>query len=395
MSRHDLLSGLLLILGALVLPTGLAADAGAADSPSEEKETAAAPVVLLDLPGSGTDPERIDSAALPRLAGEHVVISPPDDAWKFRLHNYLTHHDGRFWCMWSHGPVVEDVPSQHVRFATSEDGLNWSESRMLTDVPQAGNAYIARGFWLREGQLLALAAHYKGKGAFGVDKELKLQAFAWNPQADRWEFHGTLFENAINNFPPQKVASGEWMLTRRDSRFNVFMLKGGVAAFDDWRSVPVVKRQQFPGFIPDEPIWWSQPDGELIALYRDNGGSQRIFHSVSTDSGETWSPPRRTNFPNSTSKLFSLVLSNGDRVLISNANPKLGRRELHLSLSRDGKTFRRMALLDIPSQRPSTLQYPHAIEREEQLLIAFSRNKQWIELFRVPVQHITALWNDE
>ena len=346
---------------------------------------------LLDLPKSGTDPGAIDYAALPIIEGTHAVVSPTDPELKFQLHSYLAYHEGRYWCMWSQGPPVEDEPSQLIRYATSEDGLKWSPSKVLVGPPQEGYAYIARGFWIRDGEMLALYAHFKGKGAFGVNKELRLEASAWDKAAGTWAPKGLLFADAINNFPPQKLPSGEWMMTRRDSRFNVFVLIGGQKGLDDWQSFPVVERRGVPGFSPDEPIWWAQPDKSLMALYRDNGGSNRIFRSVSTDDGRSWTLPVQTNFPNSTSKLFSIQTSDGRRLLISNANPKLGRRELHLSVSGDGLVFNRMARLSIPSPRASTLQYPHAIERDGRLLVAFSRNKAQIEVFSIPLAAIGEL----
>ncbi|MBC8868651.1 MAG: hypothetical protein H8E44_04505 [Planctomycetes bacterium] len=39
----------------------------------------------------------------------------------------------------------------------------------------------------------------------------------------------------------------------------------------------------------------------------------------------------------------------------------------------------------------ASLQYPHAIEHDEQLMIAFSRNKKQIELLRVPLDAIDRL----
>jgi hypothetical protein len=346
---------------------------------------------LLNLPRSGDDPTKIDYAMLPQVSGQHATISPVDATWKFQLHNYLIHHAGRFWCMWSQGPPVEDEPSQVVRYATSSDGLRWSDSKLLTPPPQEGYAYIARGFWLRDGELLALAAHFKGKGAFGVNKELQLRAFAWDETASAWKERGLVFDNAINNFAPQKLPGGEWMMTRRDSRFNVFVLIGGRRSIEDWESFPVAARQAVPGFSPDEPIWWSLADGTLVALYRDNAGSGRLFRSTSTDNGRTWTLPAITNFPNATSKLFSLGTSKGHRLLISNANPAVGRRQLHISLSIDGMRFTRMAQLAVPSDKPATLQYPHAIEQDGNLLIAFSRNKGTIELMRVPLAEIDRL----
>jgi hypothetical protein len=352
------------------------------------------PAPMLNLPGTDGDPEKIDYAGLPLLRGTHAVVCPANEQWKFQLHNYLLHHDGKYWCMWSYGPVVEDMPTQYVAYATSDDGLKWSEPKSISGPPVEGRAYIARDFWTRDGELLALAASYKGKGAFGVDKDLKLVAFAWDRASSEWKPKGLVFENAINNFMPQRLSSGEWMMTRRDARFNVSMLAGGVKALDDWRVLPVVDRLasiKSTGLAPDEPVWWELPDKRVVGALRDNGGSSRLFRTISSDFGKTWSTPEKTNYPNSSSKLFPLLTSRGYRVMISNANPKLGRRELHLAVSEDGLTFTRMARLDIPMSRPSTLQYPHAIERDGHLFIAFSRNKNVTELIKVSLDEVDRL----
>lgn len=385
------------------------------------QHTQAGPVGILNLPESGTDPAKIEYAKLPVLKGEHSVISqatrnrqgtnkenPLPTDFRFELHNYLAHHDGRFWCIWSDGPKVEDWPTQEVRFAVSDDGLHWIPAGSVTGTPKEPYAFIARGLWVRNGELLALAAHYKGKGAFGVDKELELWAYALDSKTKRWQFKAKLYDNAINNFPPQKLSTGEWILTRRDSRFNVTVLIGGVKGLDDWRAFPVVKVGEVKGFRPDEPIFWPLSDDSLFALYRDNSGSRRLFHSISRDNGRTWSKPVITNFPNATSKLFSMQTSSGVRFLVLNANPNVGRRELYLAASRDGQTFTRLARLDIPTppiheaidspgmrnrfrSGVSSLQYPHVIEHDGHLFIAFSRNKLQTEVLRVRLADVDEL----
>ena len=78
----------------------------------------------------------------------------------------------------------------------------------------------------------------------------------------------------------------------------------------------------------------------------------------------------------------------GYRVLVSNANPKIGRRELHLATSDDGITFTRMARLDIPSPKATTFQYPHVIEHDGHLFIAFSNKKAVTELLKVSLDDI-------
>lgn len=368
----------------LILFVSLCVPAFATDSPA----------LVLDLSGSGSDPERIDWKNLPVLKGQHAVVCPQDEQWKFQLHNYLLHHDGKYWCMWSHGPEVEDLPTQHLRYATSDDGLKWSESKMLSGPPEEGRAYIARSFWVRDGELLALAASYKGKGAFGVDKDLKLVAFAWDKQSGAWTQKGVVFENAINNFAPQKLSTGEWLMTRRDARFNVSMLIGGTKAFNDWRVVPVIDRLvavRTTKLSPDEPVWWEQPDGLLVGAMRDNGGSNRLFATFSKDHGQTWSVPVKTDFPNSPAKLFTLRTSGGYRVLISNANYTIGRREMYLSVSEDGLTFTRLARLDLPSPKATTFQYPHVIEHDGHLLITYSNKKNFTELIKLPLAEVDKL----
>lgn len=388
---------------------------------SERSYGEAGALEILNLPESGTDPAKIDYAKLPVLKGEHSVISqatrnrqgtnkenPLPTDFRFELHNYLAYHDGRFWCIWSDGPKVEDWPTQEVRYAVSDDGLNWRQAGSVTGTPKDPYAFVARGLWVRDGELLALAAHYKGKGAFGVDKELELWAYAWDRKAKRWQFEAKLYDNAINNFPPQKLSTGEWILTRRDSRFNVTVLIGGVKSLDDWRAFPVVKLGEVKGFRPDEPIFWPLSDNSLFAFYRDNGGSRRLFHSISRDDGRTWSKPVITNFPNATSKLFSMRTNSGVRILVLNANPNVGRRELYLAASRNGQTFTRLARLDIPTPPThdaidspgmrnrfrsgvSSLQYPHMIEHDGNLFIAYSRNKLQTEVLQVRLAEVDDL----
>jgi hypothetical protein len=49
---------------------------------------------LLDLPGSGTDPDRIAYDRLPVVPVKHAVVSAGEGDWKFRLHGYLVRHGG-------------------------------------------------------------------------------------------------------------------------------------------------------------------------------------------------------------------------------------------------------------------------------------------------------------
>jgi len=384
------------ILALLLLsaPPDLRAQAGDASAP------ALAP--MLDLQGTGGDPDLIDYTQLPVLQGRHGRVTEGAAPWRFRLHSYLAYFDGRYWCMWSHGPKIEDHPTQHVRYATSPDGLVWTEGGEIVGAsPQTGFRYISRGFWIRDGKLLALASHdeaYNEQGKvhfFGP--RLQLLAFAWQPETKVWEKLGVVHDDAINNFPPQQLPTGEWAMMRRDHRNNVSMLIGGVESPLQWQARPVFQRTPASKFKPDEPEWWLLPDGRALGVIRDNGGSKRLFRTLSTDSGRTWTTPELTNFPDATSKFFGLRTSRGTYVLVSNANPKK-RNPLCLSVSDDGVTFTRMFRLPVPvssgggefdaAHLTSSIQYPHILEHDGHLLIAWSRGKTTIEVIKVALDEI-------
>ncbi|MCH1495809.1 MAG: exo-alpha-sialidase [Rubripirellula sp.] len=335
------------------------------------------------------DPHQIDYQKLPRVPSRHVVISDVKAINGVNQHNYLAFHNGRFFVMWSDGPGVEDRVGQRVKFATSGDGLKWSESHYLTPEPpgsglhspyygtrtEKGMRWISRGFWQREGELLALCSLDEAAGFFGPS--LQLRAFRWTNST--WEDAGLVADNAINNFPPKKIATGSWMMSRRTfdyKKTGVQFLLGGVKAIEDWTSSPVLGTND--ELSAEEPLWWSLPDGRIIALFRDNRGSKFLYRSVSKDQGASWTTPVRTNFPDATSKLFGFRLSDGRYVLISNSNPR-ARDPLTIAISEDGLVFNKLAWL-VGGRH---IDYPHALEHDGHLLVAFAGGKQSIEILKI------------
>jgi hypothetical protein len=336
------------------------------------------------------------------VQSEHVVINDVRDVDGVNQHNYLVHHGGRYWAMWSDGPGVEDRVGQRVKYATSQDGLRWSDPKFMTPVPPnsgrdspfyntrttKGFRWISRGFWERDGELLALASLDEADGFFGPG--LELHAFQWNIGNDVWDDLGVIADNTINNFPPKKLANGQWMMSRRAwdyKKTGVQFLVGGVERLDKWESFPVLGSNS--ELKAEEPLWWSLPDGNLMALFRDNGRSGYLFRSFSTDNGRKWSVPVRTNFPDATSKLNGLRLKDGRYVLVSNANPKQ-RDPLVLSVSDDGMVFTRMGYL-VGGRR---VDYPHVIEHDGFLFIAFAGGKQTVEVLRIKLTDLDQIKND-
>jgi hypothetical protein len=352
----------------------------------------------LMLAGEGipADTHQIDFDRLPRVRAIHSVVNDVMAAGGDRVnqHNYLVHHAGRFWAMWSDGPGVNrgygkvpghDRADQHVYFATSPDGLNWTVFGTLTGAPDPGFGWIARGFWVREGRLLALVSRYKAPGYHG--EGLSLQAFEWTGEdgAPAWLHRGLVFDDALNNFPPKKLPDGEWLMSRRDQHQAVHFLRGGVAGFDRWQSFPVAAYRE-GDLAAEEPYWWVLPDRNLMALYRDNAGSGYLFRAFSTDNGRTWTKAVRTNFPDAKSKFHGLRLQDGRYLLVSNANPKR-RDPLTLAVSRDGLVFHALGYL----AGGRHVDYPHMIEHDGAVYVAFATAKQTVEVLKIDLREIDRL----
>ena len=373
--------------------------------------------VMLSGPWLSENPHQLDFDALPKVPGEHAVVSDVRDLRSaetvakpntqppllkhgaYNLHNYLAHHDGRFWAMWSDGPGIEDQVGQRVKYATSPDGLKWSEPKFMTPVlpgsgpdsphygkrTDQGMRWISRGFWKREGELLALASRDEAAGFFG--KSLELDAFRFDKTTGEWRDAGLVFKDAINNFPPIKLRTGDWMMSRRGhdySKSGVHFLVGGVKAIDDWQSFPVLGSAS--ELRAEEPDWWILPDDGLAAVFRDNRCSGFLYRALSTDDGRTWTTPVKTNFPDATSKVSGLRLADGRYVLVSNPDPKK-RDPLTLSISGDGLVFTKMLCL-VGGRRA---EYPHVIEHERSLFIAFSGGKMTVEVLKVKLSDVDAV----
>lgn len=353
----------------------------------------------------------IDFDNLPLIPSEHAVVSDVREkganhqsfneatlSGGVNQHNYLTYYNEQFWIMWSDGPGVEDRVGQIVKYATSKDGLVWSNPKQLTPYPPSsgldspfyntrtdkGFRWISRGFWQRDGELLALVALDEAAGFFGPS--LELRAFRWDSDSNIWEDYGLVYKNAINNFPPKRLPSGEWLTSRRTFDYTergVDFMVGGTKAIDQWEIYPVLGTNN--ELDAEEPYWWILPDGKsLMALFRDNRRSGYLYRSFSVDNGRTWSRPVQTNFPDARSKFHGIRLTDGRYILVSNPNPER-RDPLTLSISDDGMVFTKMGYLTGGRH----IDYPHVLEHDGYIYVAFAGSvKQKIEVLKIDISDL-------
>lgn len=363
-------------------------------SAAEETATAPRPIdhpeLMLGGPGLSQNAEGIDFANLPRLSGDHTVVSDVRSTKGVNQHIYLVRFLNQLWLMWSDGPGIEDRVGQRVKFAVSDDGLSWSKPAFVTPEPPIsgpssphyntrsaqGFRWIARGFWPRRGELLALASLDEAADYFGPS--LQLKAFRLDPKTDEWQEAGTIFPDAINFYPPQQLPSGLWMMSRQPHDLHsagVQFLVGGVEAIDKWDSLPFPSSDEL---APGQPFWWVLPDGGLAALQREKSTAGHLFRSFSQDGGRNWSQPVRTNFPAASPGFHGLRLNDGRYAMVSYPGKS---SPLVLSISPDGLVFDRfLGLVD-----GLGVDCPFLMEHQGNLLIAFSREKQSVEVHRFPL----------
>jgi hypothetical protein len=240
-----------------------------------------------------------------------------------------------------------------------------------------GYRWISRGLWQRGDELYALASLDEAAGFFGPS--LALHAFRLKSDSETWEDTGSISSDTINNFPPIKMPSGEWLMSRRTHDYKktgVYFLVGGVKSIDDWQSFPVLGSSS--ELAAEEPLAYAIPNGNLVALFRDNRKSGYLYRSFSIDHGRTWTKPVQTNFPDATSKLHGFRLTDGRYVLVSNANPQK-RDPITIAISDDGLVFTK--LLYLVGGRH--VDYPHALEHDGHLLVAYAGGKQTVEILKI------------
>ena len=158
-----------------------------------------------------------------------------------------------------------------------------------------------------------------------------------------------------------------------------------------WRPAAITPADPSP-FQYTEPNLLIRPDGQPVIGFRSLDG--RLYATTSNDGGESWEPPVRTKFPDSTSRFHLRRLPDGRCILINNPSGKqYDRSVLALSISDDGITYDRAYALRSEAAKQGFTgerkvdgwQYPHSVVWNDSLFVVYSVNKEDIAVSRVPL----------
>ncbi|MBR5108299.1 MAG: exo-alpha-sialidase [Bacteroidales bacterium] len=310
---------------------------------------------------------------------------------------FLTAFDGMYYCMWQSSVKDEDTPDTRVVYATSADGVCWSGPMDLA-VP-TDSTFVTPGGWIQRGETLTAVLNYicapdRSKGGT-----------AWYTlTSDGEEWTDPLPLRMADGRPMSGILEQDPMVLPDGRTVGAAHFRPGLRVnpvyTDDPTALTGWTEAAFPAGegSPLEPSQYVAIDGKLVMFFRDQASSFVKLASVSEDQGASWTPPMRTNIPDSRSKQCAGTLPDGRAFWVGNPTGNKSRRALVLALSADGYSFDKAFLLagpaDLPPRRNEgrykTLgyNYPKAVVLGDNLWISLSINKEDAVLYRVPLKSL-------
>ena len=375
---------------------------------------------------------RAKAANYPILDGvDHFsVFRAPDQARRYHHHPHIAYAHQKFWVAFSEHAIGEDGPGQHLLVSHSKDGKQWSEPQVciapLDTVKQPelrGRTMCSNG-WVTVGdRLFAIAEVWDNVGFREVGKDevhdvRTREAYirvrkGWGRVVREVHADGQLGElfwlrpdpPAAILPQPEVLPANAVSISRVAKLINEKLNQPVNPTSWDFRHSTYVPLAD-DGHRMCEPTGFWRTDGSVVRFFRDQAMSHRVYVSISSDQGVTWTVPTSTEIPDSASKSYAGVLPDQRVFLIGNfvagpkekINPNHYRRDpLVLALSDDGIVFDRAYA--IAHQAPGIrfkgpgkgrgYQYPDAVVVGNDLWIVYSVNKEDIAVARIPLDRLS------
>jgi hypothetical protein len=372
---------------------------------------------------------------LPLLKGLRKVTlyRAADNPDHFSHHAYLAAHECILFAAWSTHLRDEDGSGQYVSFSRSRDnGQTWTSAKELfppldtvrvraDQDNEKDLVLIANGFAIVDDTLYAIAeAHMLGgcreakPPGIPVAKDIVNHTFESRPGVGRI---------ARSLAPNGALGPIFWLVDNPPAAVEGFPAYASAAdpacaatarAINDYLAEP----EHWPSweFVKQTTRIWARDGHKLCepteAYHLPDGSRARIFRDASRGSGcqyvqfesgdgptheNGWQMPQRTDFPDAYSRSAAGNLPDGTAYIIN--NPGNGRDPLVISLSSDGLTFDRHAIIccDTPPvqfvgvAKGQGFQYPHARINDGMLHVLYSIGKEDMELTSIPLAELERL----
>ena len=354
-------------------------------------------------------PGRFSAAEFPQLDMSRATLYRGQaESWAYSHHTAIAKFRDKYVVSWSNGFENEDHLGQEVHFAWSTDGANWSDPGVVVANPvETGEVCNSAGLYADDNRL------YCYVGVAGTDDETTDSPWMHRFKQPRiqldiyetadlktWTRHERVCDDVYLFEGPRQTRDGKLMCCGFDWPGDHHAM---VLIWDDASrpaAPPRVVHQPIStdGPRPEQGTWYQTDDGRIYMFQRDSDCSCRIGLSWSDDGGETWSDMLRTNFQNTYSRFSAGRLTDGRFFIAGNNHERfLERRHLHLALSDDGRCFdRQYTLVEGDTTRrvegnnkEDGFHYPNCCVDGDKLLVAYSMNKEDIEVGTVDMTQVT------
>jgi hypothetical protein len=327
------------------------------------------------------------------------------DTGTYSHHSHIIHFEGAIYAAWSNHLKDEDAPGQRVLMRCSTDqGKTWAEFielfPPLDRVDPASRdgkgrrTQCANGFAVIDRILYAFAEVWDDGGACRSEGQGRLVRAIHSDGT-----LGTIFW--LRKDAPAAKAELPYYPAGEPSiveKLNAHLARPENELTWDFRHLTTRPTADDKHLLCEPTPAWKLKNGTWCKLYRDLGKSNHNYVSFSHDEGVTWTKATRTDFPDANSRSTAGVLPGGQVYVISNISPH-GRDPLAISLSRDGLTFDRVALIrsDSPKLRyegrwkDTGFQYPHSSVIGDVLWVLYTVNKEDLQVTRILVADLMAL----
>ena len=356
------------------------------------------PTAAIAAPPFQATPELFDreshTLGLEVLDSQHrMLFRATEDSYQYCHHPNLIVFRDKLYCMWSNGVIEEDMPGQRVLYCYTEDGSNWTTPAELTNHEQGKGVCESAGFRASGKTLTAFYTATDGE-SFGAGTALmartSIDAHTWSEP--RRIIDGFFIEGPRRLPSGRLLLSGEHVGSHRETKRMKLLYTDQPDGLSGWQEARI-EIEDLNVFNFTEPSFFSRGDGTLVMSFRNRSGF--LYASVSTDHGQSWSVPAKTNFPDCRSRFSAGNLPDGTAFLISNPGPH-HRRYLTIALSDDGVTFDRAFMIHGKrirhryGGRTKSLgwQYPNALVWKGHLHVAYSINKEDLGASRIALGDI-------
>lgn len=315
----------------------------------------------------------------------------------------MTEFNGKIYCQWQSSAVDEDAEDTWVAYSVSDDGVNWSEPKVL--VPTIENGYCSSGGWYVNGDTLVSYVNVwhnetSPRGGFAHYVESK-DGVNWSEMEPVMMKDGSEM-NGIIEQDPHTLESGRIVCA---AHFQPGLFANPIYT-DDKSGVKGWVRAEYTNMETDgetsremEPSLFVNSDNDVVMIFRDQDSTFYKLASISKDQGETWSNTVLTNMPDSRSKQSAGNLPDATAYLVGNSVTNKLRIPLTITLSKDGKTFDTAYVLrtqgDIPELKYEGkakrlgYHYPKSVVIGDYLYVSYATNKEHVDFTRIPLDKIS------